>query len=80
MNKILNNPLCLVKYALNLLINTEAYDLGHFLLGKPAIFFRAIVGDDKVDQHKHDPCVQLYEKQPGRSIKNYVPAMNRRSK
>ena len=89
-DEILNTTFCLVEHALNasLLLPASAVpsDLGaitsnHFLLGNQATAIPSIVGVDEFDHRKRyaraqSPANTIWS----RWIKEYVPALNRRSK
>ena len=89
-DEILNNTFCLIEHALNSRpltpVSTDPSDLGaltpnHFLLGNQGRSFLSIIGVDEFDHRKRYARAQSYAKAIwSRWIKEYVPALNRRSK
>ena len=86
--EVLNTTFCLVEYALNSRpvtpVNADPSDLGaitpnHFLLGNQATRFPSIVGVDEFD-HRYAPAQSYANAIWERWLKEYVPALNRRSK
>ena len=88
--EVLNTIFCLVEHALNARLLTpvsaDSSDLGaitpnHFVLGNQATRIRSIVGVDEFDYRKRHARAQSYANAIGaRWIKEYVPALNGRSK
>ena len=89
-DEILNTTFCLVEHALNsrslMPVSADPSDLGaithnHFLLGNQATGTPSIVGVDKFDHRKRYACAHSYANAIwARWLKEYVPALNRRSK
>ena len=87
---MLNTTFCLVEYALNSRpltpVSADPSDLGpitpkHFLLGNQATRIPSIVGVDEFDYRKRYARAQSYANAIwARWLKEYVPALNRRSK
>ena len=87
---VLNTTFCLVEHALNSRpltpVSADPSDLGaitpnHFLLGNQATGIPSIVGVDEFDHRKRYARAQSYANAIwSRWIKEYVPALNRRSK
>ena len=89
-DEVLNTTFCLVEHALNARqltpVSVDPSDLGaitpnHFLLGNQATGIPSIVGVDEFDHRKRYARAQSYAKAIwARWLKEYVPALNRRSK
>ena len=89
-DEVLNTTFCLVEYALNsrplMSVSADSSDLGaitpnHFLLGNQATGNPSIVGVEEFDHRKRYARAQSYANAIwARWIKEYVPALNRRSK
>ena len=89
-DEMLNTIFCLVEHALNARpltpLSADPSDLGaitpnHFLLGNQATGIPSIVGVDEFDHRKRYARAQCYANAIwARWVKEYVPAMNRRSK
>ena len=89
-DEVLNTTFCLVEHARNALpltpVSADPYDLGtitpnHFLLGNQATGTPSIVGVDEFDHRKRYARAQSYANAIwARWLKEYVPALNRRSK
>ena len=87
---MLNTTFCLVEHALNARpltpVSAEPSDLGaitpnYFLLGNQATGIPSIIGVDEFDYRKRYARAQSYAKAIWvRWLKEYVPALNRRSK
>ena len=88
-DEVLNTTFCLVEHALNSRslrpVSADPSDLGaitpnHFLLGIQAIRIPSIVGVDEFDHRKRYARAQSYANAIwARWLKEYVPALNRRS-
>ena len=88
--RVLYTSFCLVEYALNSRpltpVSADPSDLGaitpnHFLLGNQATRIPSIVGVDEFDHRKRYARAQSYANAIWtRWLKEYVPALNRRSK
>ena len=89
-DEVLNTTFCLVEYALNshplTPVSADPSDLGaitpnHFLLGNQATGIPSIVGVDEFDHRKRYARAQSYANAIwARWLKEYVPALNRRTK
>ena len=89
-DEVLNTTFCLVKHALNSRpltpVSADPSDLGslkpnHSLLGNQAYNLPSIIGVDEFDHRKRYARAQSYANAIwSRWIKEYVPALNRRSK
>ena len=89
-DEVLNTKFCLVKHALNSRpltpVNADPSNLGvltpnHFLLGNQAYSFPSIIGVDEFDHRKRYARAQSYANAIwSHWIKEYVRALNRRSK
>ena len=89
-DKVLSTTFCLVEHALHSRpltpVSTDPCDLGaltpnHFLLGNQATRIPCIVGVNEFDHRKRYARAQAYANAIwSRWIKEYVPALNRRSK
>ena len=89
-DEVLSTTFCLVEHALNSRpltpVSADPSDLGaltpnHFLLGNQARSLTSIIGVDEFDHRKRYARAQSYANAIwSRWIKEYVPALNRRSK
>ena len=89
-DEVLSTTFCLVEHALNSRpltpVSADPADLGaltpnHFLLGNQARSLLSIIGVDEFDHRKRYARAQSYANAIwSRWIKEYVPALNRRSK
>ena len=89
-DEVVNTTFCLVEHALNARpltpVSADPFDLGaitpnHFLLGNQATAIPSFVGVDEFDHRKRYACAQSYANTIRSGwIKEYVPALNRRSK
>ena len=80
-DEVLNTNFCLVEHALNARPLTPVITPNHFLLGNQATRIPSIVGVDELDHRKRYARAQSYANAIwARSLKEYVPALNRRSK
>ena len=89
-DEVLNTTFCLVEHALNsrplTTVSADPSDLGaltpnHFLLANHASSLPSIIGVDEFDHRKRYARAQSYANAIwSRWIKDYVPALNRRSK
>ena len=89
-DEVLSTTFCLIEHALNSRpltpVSTDPSDLGaltpnHFLLGNQAHSLPSIIGVDEFDHRKRYARAQSYANAIwSRWIKEYLPALNRRSK